>query len=295
MKKSRNLLLYTTLALFIFILMARALANDIAGQVTIGNTAPSIGDVTIYNELEMGGETITLTAGSTVMVRAEASVTDPDGWSDMANISTAILYHDSSDSGSADDENIHYTTTNCTFEDTVPNEQLITCFFDIGYMALSGGWTANMTARDLSGANASGTGTSTVNELTAVELADSSVDFGVIPVGANSSAPANMTLKNMGNVLINAVLSGTDFTCGTGTIPVGNTRYSLSAGNYDSMSLALSATPTGQYNLNLDVRGVATSDGVDSTRKEYWTIKIPPSGLSGTCNNTISVAAIGGA
>jgi hypothetical protein len=295
MNKSQNLILYTTLVLSVLIVVARALANDITGQVTIGNTAPSVGSVTIYNELEMGGESITLTAGSTVLIRTEATITDLDGWPDMGNTSLATLYHYTSDNGLSDDENKHYTTDNCTFENTAENEQLVTCYFNIDFMALSGSWTANVTTVDLSGMNASNTGTTTINDLTAIELADASVNFGVVSMGANSSTAGNMTIKNMGNILINAVLSGTNYTCSTGTIPVGNTRYSLAAGNYDSMSLALSAVPTGQYNLNLGVRGVATANGVDSTRKEYWTIKIPSSGLSGTCNNTISVTAIGGA
>jgi hypothetical protein len=295
MKKSRDLALYAALALSVLILVARALANDITGQVTIGDTSPSIGDITIYNELEMGGDPITLTAGSTVMVRAEAMVSDQDGWTDMPNITYATLYHYSSDSSSADDENRHYTSDDCIFEETLPNEKLVTCFFDIGFMALSGTWTVNMTISDLLGANFSGTQATTINDLTAIELTDSSVNFGVVSMGANSSVPGNMTIMNMGNILINAVLSGTNYTCSTGTIPVGNTRYSLAAGNYDSMSVALSAVPTGQYTLNLGVRGVATADGVNSTKNEYWTIKIPSSGLSGTCNNTISVTAIGGA
>jgi len=294
MRKFKKLELYIIFVLSIMLLVTRAFANDVIGQVTIGSAAPSITDLTVYNEQENGGDPVTLTAGSTVTIRVEATITDTDGWSDMPNISNVMLYHPASSSGSEDDENTHYSSENCTFEETVPNEKLVTCFFDIGYMALPGIWAANLTIQDLSGSDFSETQNTTINELTAIELVESAVDFGVISLGANSSVPGNVTIKNMGNVLINAMLSGTDYTCSTGTIPAGNTRYSLSEGDYDSMTLTLGEEPNGQYDLNLGVRGDGTPDGVDSADLEYWAIKIPSSGVSGTCSNTISITALGG-
>ena len=42
-----------------------------------------------------------------------------------------------------------------------------------------------------------------------------------------------------------------------------------------------------------DIKGMATAEGVDSAKKEYWTISIP-SGVLGTCNNTVTVSAVPG-
>jgi len=98
----------------------------------------------------------------------------------------------------------------------------------------------------------------------------------------------------MGNVVIDIqVKANADMSCtGRGSIGVGNISYNLSSGGYDSMSAKkLSTVYQTESLFDLGVEGIVSAEGVPSVKKEYWAIKIP-SGVAGTCNNTVTVAAV---
>jgi hypothetical protein len=248
--------------------------------------------LTLWNQAG-ADEAITLTAGSNITVTANVTVIDVNGGDDIYS-ANATLYHSTSASDAADDENTHITNSSCALGPADGNTKVATCTFTMNYMALPGIWTVNVTAFDLSNTSASATDNNTVNSLAALEITQSTIDMGSLALGANSSSAATMTIRSQGNVQIDARLSGDVYTCTYGTIPVGNTRYSLDTGNYDSMATDLSADATTQTAFDLGVRGIATADGANSEKLEYWTILIPTSGVSGTCTNTLTVTAIAG-
>ena len=261
------------------------------GNVSIANSASKMGAVTLFNA---AGEAaaIDLSAGSTVVVTANATVTDYDGGTDISS-ANATLYHSTSTLGAADDENKHITNSSCTLSEADGNTKLVTCSFTMNYMALSGTWTASITSTDSENHASSNASTNTVNELAALDVVTATVDFGSIELGANSSEAADMTIRSQGNVVIDARFSGDDYTCTTGEIPVGNTRYSTSDTDYDTMTADLTTSPETDTGLDLGIRGVATADGANSDGTEYWTITVPDeSGIGGTCTNTLTVAAI---
>jgi hypothetical protein len=266
-------------------------AEDVTGNVTIENSPPTIASVIL---LDPAGNdvAINLEAGSNVTVTATATISDANGGDSILNAS-AILYHESSTSDSADDENTHITNSSCTLGTTTDDtDRPVTCSFTMGYMALPGTWTVNITAVDDNGSQVSGTDDNTVVELAGLEVIESHINFGSLQLGANSSTGSNMTIRSQGNVQINAQYSGTDYACTVGTIPVVNTRYGLIDTEYNSLTTDLTTGAVEQTGFDLGVRGVAADDGINSEKNEYWGIQIPTSGVSGTCLNTITVTAI---
>lgn len=269
-----------------------ALADTATGRVTISNVPPSVSIVTLFNQ---DGEdaAVTLTAGSTVDVFCNATLTDYDGYADITSV-TATLYHSTSSSGASDDENVHFTNSSCVLG---TNTSLIdvpaTCYFTLNYMATNGTWTCEITADDGT-ITGSDTDTNTVDSLAALDVLEPTINFGSMDLGENSSSAQNMTVQNLGNVLIDSRFSGDNYSCTYGIIPVGNTRYDLITGGYDDMSTDLTEDATTQTGFDLGVRGVATADGADSTEGEYWTIMLPSTDIAGTCTNTLTVTAIAG-
>jgi hypothetical protein len=235
-------------------------------------------------------DVITLSAGETVVVTANTTVTDQDGGGDISSAS-ATLYHSTSTSNDSDDENIHLTNNSCTRGTPSGNDTVVTCTFTMDYMALGGTWTVNITASDLGSNSVSATGTNSVNDLAALDVTQATVEFGSLELGKNSSSATTMTVKSQGNIQIDARFKGSNYTCTTsGAIPAGNTRYGLTSANYDTLTTELTEEDVTQTSFDLAYR----TGGVDSTKNEYWGILTPDSGVSGTCSNIITVTAIAG-
>jgi hypothetical protein len=286
MKKTTTFLLILALALAVF--SVKAYADTATGSVGITNVAPTVGTVTLYNQAGADAA-ITLTAGSTVTVTANATVTDLNGGANIAS-AAATLYHSTSTSAGVDDENIHLTNGTCSLGSAVGNTKVATCSFTMNYMALSGTWTANITATDGSSAAGSATDDNTVNSLAALDVTDTTISFSTLALGANSTSATTMTVQNLGNVQIDSIFSGTNYTCTIGEIPATNTKYGLVSANYDTLTTGLTEAAVTQTGFDLTYR----TGGTNSTKSEYWGILIPASGVSGTCTDTLTVAAIAG-
>jgi hypothetical protein len=265
------------------------------GNVTIANSPSKVGVVTLFNA---NGEAaaITLQAGSTIVVSANATITDYDEGTDISS-ANATLYHESSTLEAADDENKHITNSSCALSEADGDTKVVTCTFTMNFMALEGTWTVSITSIDSAEHASSNTTTNTVNPLLGIDVISATVDFGSIELGANSSEATEMTIRSQGNVVLDAQFSGDDYDCTNGEIPVENTRYSaVEDGSYDDMTVNLDETPTTDEGLDLGIRGVVGDDGENSDDTEYFTIAVPyEDGLGGTCTNTLTVAAIANA
>jgi hypothetical protein len=266
------------------------LADTASGTVSVQNTVPTMGTATLFNQADADAA-ITLSAGGTVVVTASATVTDVNGGASVSNAS-ATLYHSTSTSGGADDENIHITNSSCVLGTPSENDVVATCKFTMNFMALDGTWTANITAVDSESAKISGTDDNTANTLVGLNVVEATIDFSSLELGANSSSATAMTVRSQGNVVIDAQYSGTNYTCDVGTINAANTRYGLTDVSYDELTTDLTEEDATQTGFNLGIRGVATANGANSDESEYWGIKVPTSGVSGTCTNTLTVTAI---
>ena len=239
------------------------------------------------------GGTIQLSVNDDWTVYCNATVTDPDGYQDI-NSSNATLYHQSSTFQSADDYNVHYTNAHCSLTGGAGSDRNASCAFVLHHEALNGTWTCRIDARDSSGNSGYATGTNSVDQLIALDILEPALSFGSMENGQNSSAANSTNITNKGNVVIDIQVRGNSgMSCSiAGAIGIGNISYNVSSGNYDSMSAKKLSTSFASENVfDLGVEGIATSDGVPSTKNEYWTIKIP-SGVRGVCNNTVTVTAI---
>ena len=259
----------------------------IPGNVTV-KSVPSVGTVTIWNS---DGEdaAIDLSAGGTVTVTANATITDFNEWEDIANAS-AVLYYSSA--GDEDSNNTHITNSTCALSEADPevdnNTIVATCTFEMNYNALPGTWHAKITATDNEALSSSNTGDREVNSNVGLEVDETSINFGSMASGSNSTEAASTTINNMGNVNITPKVSGTNFSCTHGEIPVANVKYGENDVNYDLMGHSLSedATPDSSNVIPyLDLISEETSQG-----SEYWTIQIP-SDIGGVCSNYITIDA----
>ncbi|MFH2028125.1 MAG: hypothetical protein ABIJ08_03235 [Nanoarchaeota archaeon] len=120
-------------------------------------------------------------------------------------------------------------------------------------------------------------------ELKAIELDTNSINFpGVNPEqsayfnGDLNMGTGNPTVKNVGNVIIDVDISGTDLT-GPGTITVANVEYQFGSAGFNVLSNIAST-----YDLNL---GLNTMTNVD------FKLTVPASTLSGSYSGTFTISA----
>ncbi len=266
-------------------------SSVLTGQVEVPNSPPGIASVTLHDS---DGGTIQLTAGSDAnILYCDAVVTDLNGYGDV-NQSWGVIYNGTNMAAAAD-SNERYDNSSCVLSEGAGNQIYVNCSFTVQHEAVNGTWTCNITVNDSSDAVNATTGTNTVDEITGISILESSLDFGTLALGGESSGGNNTQVTNQGNVVIDIRVNGTDYGCtGQGTIPVNNTRYSTSDGGWAGMSLNLTHTPTTETGFDLGIEGIATADGTNSTADEYWTIAIPGSGVSGTCTNNIQITGTAG-
>lgn len=254
------------------------------------NSAPEVSSVSISDP---GGGTIQLSVGDDALVYCNASVTDVNGYEDVVS-ANATLYHQTAFSSDPDDHNTHYTNGSCSFAGGSGNVRNVSCAFVLHHEALNGTWACNVSALDSFSLAGHGTGSNDVDQLVALEVFEESIDFGTLGNWQNSSASNSTNITNMGNVVIDILVSANaDLSCsGAGVIGAGNISYNVSSGNYDSMSAKkLSTGSSTEASFDLAVEGLATSEDVPSTKNEYWTITVPY-GVRGVCNNTVTVTAV---
>ena len=126
-----------------------------------------------------------------------------------------------------------------------------------------------------------------VDGLLAVE-APSNVKFPIIELGQISDE-IKLTFINTGNLPadIEQASSG-DLVCASGTIPADNVRYSFISGfaYEDGVPFSVAAQ---LINVNLTK---ASEPSVPATVDLYLRIKIPPSGIGGTCSNILTFNAV---
>ncbi len=232
---------------------------------------------------------IDLKLDSTKTVECSATISDSNSWENISNVSAvfwdALDYNESSENNGSN----HYTNTSCSLGDnTSSTERPVTCSFPLQYYANPSQWTCKIYSYNATNDAASNSDNANVKSLIALDVVESEVDFGTLALGNTSSDDVNTTVRNVGNVKIDANLSGTAFTCSSGVISPEAARYSSSSGQSYSSMTELTADET-----TLDLN-VAKSDGEVSSKYVYWKIKLPDSGVGGFCSNAITFSAAEG-
>ena len=232
---------------------------------------------------------INLNAGSTTTIDCLAIITDTDNWNNITTVNATMWDNVASAEGSADDNNNHYTNVSCGLgiNDTETTRP-VTCSVSLQYYANPSTWTCKIRSYNSTIDLTSNSVDTTVNQLVALDVTEATVDFGTLALGATSSSDVTATVQNNGNVQIDVNLTGSAFSCATGSLDRETIHYNASSGIAYSSMTALSGTTA-----NLDLN-VVKSTGVASTALTYWKISLPASGAGGTCTDTITFTAVSG-
>jgi hypothetical protein len=233
--------------------------------------------------------TIDLNAGSTKYVTCTSIIIDTETWESITTINATIWDTVASAESSADDNNNHYTNTSCNLgnNDTL-NSRPVTCGFSLQYYSNSSTWTCKIRTYNSTLDLASNETNTTVNSLVSLDVPETSVNFGALNLGNTSPNDANITITNTGNIKIDVDISGTDFSCSSGSLGYNYTRYSDTP---ESEYTAMTELTNEASSLNLNV---PKSTGTDSIKPIFWKISLPSSGIGGICTNIITFTAKSG-
>jgi len=254
-------------------------------NASVNNTVPYTVGVSVQGPVD-------LIANGQQRINCTANVTDDNGAADILG-ADAVLYHSSVALSSPDNESNHYTNASCG-ACTVLNSTAASCgcTFALDYWALPGAWTCSVRGIDAGGNGTYGSGPTTVNQLQAVDVSPTLLDYGSID-GGIPSPEENVSVINLGNVPIDvdlwgyAVTQGDDLamSCANGAnITVSAERFSTSQGaTYGAMTPLAGTLPTAPTALlSIPVRSGASN----SSLPLYWRIQ-SGSGVLGECNGTI--------
>ncbi|MBN2423167.1 hypothetical protein JXB41_08140 [Candidatus Woesearchaeota archaeon] len=256
------------------------------------NGIPSIILLSVENPVD-------LVAASVKSVSCNGTITDNDGYNDILNVNATLFSPDyGQDEESPDNNSIHYTNTSCVLFNQAGNNSDFNCSFDMQYYSLNSTWQCNITVIDVLNATNSSKINTTVNELLAIDISPSVLDYGDLGINEISGTDILANVTNFGNVKIDLELWGyalvqTDnlsMDCTTGNISIGYQRFNLTQfESWDDM------TPL-QGMQNKTTLGFDLEPGTEageSFKETYWKLKIPQF-TSGTCNGKIVFTALNG-
>ncbi len=243
--------------------------------------APTLGTITLN-----GGSDITLTEGTSTLVRATTTVTDENGYTDLYNVTAKVHRSGVSDACTPNDNDC-YDNQFCSFISCGGNSCDVRCDVNVLYHAdptdagtpwASENWRAALTVFD--NRDATGTATSSpVELLTLLGLSVTpSIAYGNLNPGSTTDPLSpTTTVSSTGNASIDVTLYGTAMTSGTSSIPVGQQRYATTAVAFAS-AIALLVNPGATLDLNMPK---TTASSSPATSTAFWGIEIPNPQTSG--------------
>lgn len=306
------------------LLLYQSLTDTSTQSATVGNAVPTVtvytnstSDTSAYTGDSGGAAStgIALTENTTTNIYIHGTASDDNGceqitkdngtWSAKVYRTNIATAGGSTTCQTADDNDCYNVTetvlgatanSTCTtggsdltvnYEFTVPLNYFADAT-DASSTNAATTWTSQVDLTDSASGSVSGSDVFEIASTAALDVG-ATVSFGSLSLGATSGSDATMTVTNTGNTLMDLAISSTAFTCTIGSIAVGNSKYSLTSSTaYGSMT-ALSATPTALTSFDLAAR-----TGAASTKDIYLKMSIPSTGVSGTCNSTITVTAQAG-
>jgi hypothetical protein len=258
--------------------------------VNITNSRPEVLYITVFQQ-NNNSLNITLSAGLTRTVTCNVTVRDWNGYNDIVNVNATFWHNDNSTYLGSEDNNTHYTNTNCTNNgDGAGYTASYSCNFPVYYYANNGTWNCNVTAVDTYNTTGTAQNTTVIFPLYALNVTEG-IDYGAVAVG-DTSLERSANVTNFGNRMINISLEGYGVTRGdglamnctvSGNITVDNERYATSPGvTWPSMTSLTSSAVT--------VAGLSmpkqTLPGTPIVNATYWQLYIPPN-PAGNCTGYI--------
>src|SRR3989338_28621 len=260
-------------------------------NITIQNLAPAITRVFLPSPID-------LIAGDNLTLICNATINDNNTVSDIANVN-ATFYQSSINANAPDDNNNHYTNSSCMNVSSSTFEANYSCGFKIAYYANNGSWQCNITVIDLSNVTIFANISTSINELMAIDVSPAIIDYGSLKA-TNISSDLNATIRNVGNIPINATVRGfapneslaylnLSMTCHNGNISNANQRFSTINGtDFSQMIWLNNETQLIDFTLHQRTNDFALGNDTNAT---FWKLQVPALTL-GICNGTIIFSAI---
>lgn len=294
----------------IYLLMIRSEADTSAQSSTVQNANPTVDSV--ITAVASGGAdqaNVSLIENGVKRIFIRGVASDNNGCNDIDTAGNWAfrVYRTPQGSACTPDNNDCYagntanlTFTNCTgvgdlnldYEGYV-DVQFYADATDAGSNFSAENWTAWVKAVDEATGNATQTDTFEVNSLMALDVT-ANINYGTLALGADSGVQT-VAVTQTGNRSfdVNRSVDG-DMICdgqGSQNINVGQLKRHLTDNAFawtDAGAAALSTTPT-EDELNV---GRRTNDGSPLIVNYYLRLRMPTSGLRGTCNNVLTLAAV---
>lgn len=262
-------------------------------QVNITNAAPEVLAVLIDEQYD-GPPNITLSAGQTRTVYCNSTIRDWNGFADVNRSNATLWDNNDANMGDSNNNTNHYTNTSCAnVGDNGVYESYWTCTFNVQYYANNGSdWRCNVTGSDQNNFTGSGYNTTTFNPLYALNVSNTSLDYGDIAVGDYSSNQT-VNVTNFGNMDINISTwgygvtfnDGLAFNCSINSnISIDLERFTINSSNTFSEKTNLSNSAQ-DIGLTITRQTVAGQTKSNST---YWQVYIDPTNNpAGFCTGTV--------
>ncbi|HII29817.1 TPA: lamin tail domain-containing protein [Candidatus Woesearchaeota archaeon] len=252
--------------------------NTITILADVGSAHPVIGVITIGpDEGSLSGVQVIPNPGAQKNITVTVLVSDPNGAGDIATVTASVLKQEGIETVTLSGQG-SVNQTSASF----------TGVMQMDYYNVPGGYLVRVNATDSSGLKATGIAEFDYMEVIAMQLDATQLAFEDATPGElhevtgdydpeSSYAP---TLRNIGNAVLNAEVSGTALSNGGQSIGVENIKYRFFQGDYQSVSTtpAISA-------INLEA-------GEMSTARLDLALYIPPGTTSGNYAGSVTIAAV---
>jgi hypothetical protein len=296
------------------LLLTHAFLQVSQQQQAYANSTPSISTINTAATPNKGADIteFNVTENTTTALYIHGTASDADGCETLDTITnwkTVVYRSDISgtDTCTADNNNCYQVDeptslgfSGCTgAEDTdldyeaVINIQYYADATDTGSPNAGTNWTAYILAGDDASATDTATDSFEMNSLIATGVG-ATISFGTLALNTDSSE-IPLTITNTGNRSIDLDQTGDgDMICngeGSSNIPVENIHFSLSTGFAYAAGTAMGGvSPDPAVNIDISV-AARTDDATESTSSIYHILRIPETGLRGTCSNIITFTA----
>ncbi len=287
-----------------------AAGENITTNVTVSNVAPTVGAITC------NPSSLTPTAGTNTTVSCWATLSDDNGYGDInqSKLVTNFWYNETKTETSDDDLNDHYSNgsasnagTDCTWTDASGTDITVNCSYTTRYYidptVSPNVWTVKFVVNDTSDGTGNNETTYTVDSFLGLDVKETSIEYGTVDLGATSLEQIT-NITNWCNQLIDVDLreseySGelycpdTDTNITTDAASTG-IRFNETSGFAFVNGTELTGTSTTFTAFDLDYyNATGTTDG-ESANGLYWLLKVPDTGVGGTCSGKTEFVAAAG-
>lgn len=267
-----------------FLVAAAALpvgTAQLSTSAVVGNLVPVIQDVSVPS-------TVNPTAGGTTTVPVTITVSDSNGFQDIASVTVAVYKPDGS--------TVHIAASSATSNgDGSGVAETYSHSFAMQYhddaAVDNDTYKVRATATDAKGAvSAVSESVFTYTELVAMSVDAASLDFGSMDPGTRSDV-TSLAVSNKGNTMIDLDTSGTDLSDGNGhAMDVGRIKYDLIGSNMGNESALTSAAHT---NTGFDL-----GYGPAMSKSTWWQLDVPSGEEqylpAGSYSGTVTLSAVQG-